>query len=278
MRLQWNPLPRRFRGWPNPDAPATWIVIAFAVSCFCSELILDRFEPGASLDSLALSTHGIGSGRVWQFITCLFVDYSVLQLAVAVTGLYICGGELEPIIGAKQLIGVFLSTGVLGSASALLLMGTSSHQMGVIPAVAGILATYATVLPGLKVYRFLFIPIAGGVTVRSLSWIALASGVSVSALGWLPGDSPVVFPVAMASGWIYARMLGFGIPTAVERHFIERRVRRHRRARMSREQFIAQEIDPILEKISRTGIRSLTREERRILEQGREKIDAEVKH
>jgi hypothetical protein len=41
---------------------------------------------------------------------------------------------------------------------------------------------------------------------------------------------------------------------------------------MSSEQFINEEIDPILEKISRDGIRSLTRAEKRILEMGREKI------
>lgn len=277
MRLQWNPLPRRFRGWPNPDAPATWIVIAFAISCFCSELIMDRFEPGSSVGTLALTTEGVASGHVWQFITCLFIDYSVLHLGIAMTGLYICGSELEPIIGAKHLMGVFFSTGMLGSASSLLLMGASSNQMGVMPAVGGILAAYATILPGLEVQRFLFVPLPAGVTVRAFAWIALVSGISASALGWLPGNSPLAFPAAMSCGWIYARMLGFGIPTTIERYFIERRVRRHRRARLSPEQFIALEIDPILEKISRTGMRSLTREERRILEQGREKIDAEMK-
>ena len=41
---------------------------------------------------------------------------------------------------------------------------------------------------------------------------------------------------------------------------------------MTSAQFIAEEIDPILEKISRDGIRSLTRNERRILSMGREKM------
>jgi len=44
---------------------------------------------------------------------------------------------------------------------------------------------------------------------------------------------------------------------------------------MSPGQFINEEIDPILEKISRDGIRSLTRGEKRILEMGREKITRE---
>ena len=42
------------------------------------------------------------------------------------------------------------------------------------------------------------------------------------------------------------------------------------------EQFIREELDPILEKISRQGCRSLTRAERKLLEKGRAKLDAKV--
>jgi hypothetical protein len=41
---------------------------------------------------------------------------------------------------------------------------------------------------------------------------------------------------------------------------------------MTAEEFIAEEIDPLLEKISRNGMQSLTRAERRTLAQVREKV------
>jgi hypothetical protein len=41
---------------------------------------------------------------------------------------------------------------------------------------------------------------------------------------------------------------------------------------MSAEQFIAEEVDPLLDKISRDGIDSLSRSERRLLAKAREKI------
>ena len=41
---------------------------------------------------------------------------------------------------------------------------------------------------------------------------------------------------------------------------------------MTREEFIEQQLDPILEKISRKGMKSLNRAERRILAQAREKV------
>jgi hypothetical protein len=41
---------------------------------------------------------------------------------------------------------------------------------------------------------------------------------------------------------------------------------------MRADQFVAEEIDPLLEKISQRGLASLSRRERRLLEQAREKI------
>ena len=46
---------------------------------------------------------------------------------------------------------------------------------------------------------------------------------------------------------------------------------------MSARAYITEQIDPILDKISRHGIGSLTDAERRVLEKGREKIVAAAK-
>ena len=45
---------------------------------------------------------------------------------------------------------------------------------------------------------------------------------------------------------------------------------------MSAEQFVSVEVDPILDKIAREGMHSLTRSERKILAKGREKIAAKT--
>jgi hypothetical protein len=47
---------------------------------------------------------------------------------------------------------------------------------------------------------------------------------------------------------------------------------------MSPDQYMTEEIDPVLDKIAREGIRSLTRRERRILERGRDKISQKDTH
>ena len=77
-------------------------------------------------------------------------------------------------------------------------------------------------------------------------------------------------------GWVYVKQLGFGRTWRIQRYFFERRQREERLARMPSAQFIQEEIDPILDKICRDGLHSLTRAERKILERGREKIGEKV--
>jgi len=68
-------------------------------------------------------------------------------------------------------------------------------------------------------------------------------------------------------------MLGFGRPSILQRALSQRRAEAERHNAMTPEEFIAQEIDPLLEKISRDGMGSLTRAERRLLTKAREKIE-----
>ena len=75
-----------------------------------------------------------------------------------------------------------------------------------------------------------------------------------------------------AAGWLYAHLLGFGRPSFLQRALRRRWVESERRRRMSLGEFIVEEIDPLLEKISQSGLESLTRSERRTLAQVREKM------
>jgi hypothetical protein len=82
-------------------------------------------------------------------------------------------------------------------------------------------------------------------------------------------------PGMLASGffaWFFVKQLGYGNPLAIQRYIFNRRLRAQRLDRMTAEQFMSAEIDPILDKISREGMHSLSRSERRILALGREKI------
>jgi hypothetical protein len=78
---------------------------------------------------------------------------------------------------------------------------------------------------------------------------------------------------ALIFGWAYTRALGFGAlmfcsPTLEHQSLQERRL-----AEMDWDDFVSKELNPVLEKISKHGIRSLTKIEHRILRFSRHKLD-----
>ena len=134
------------------------------------------------------------------------------------------------------------------------------------------LIAFTTIEPEIELTMLLFfvIPVrlkakylALGIVVFS---IIMAVGSAKSGIGHLAHLGGCLL------GWVYIKQLGFGNPLRLQKYLFEKRQRAERHARMSPAQFINQEIDPILDKISREGIHSLTRTERKILEKGREKI------
>ena len=137
-----------------------------------------------------------------------------------------------------------------------------------------LLVAFTTTLPELEIAVNLFFILPIRLRAKHLA----AALVGICVIMWSAGTSPEISPIAMlagcAVGWLSARHLGFGNPLFFQRYLFEKRQRAARLERMTPEQFISAEIDPILEKISREGMQSLTRAERKILDQGREKISS----
>jgi hypothetical protein len=144
--------------------------------------------------------------------------------------------------------------------------------VGVSAGVAAVVAAYSTTLPEFEVVGHLFFVIPLKVRAKFF-------GIAIAVIGaacWAANIQPIMGPASVlfgsAFGWVYARQLGFGNPFWWQRRIYERRQRAQRLARMSADQFVSEEIDPILEKIAREGMESLTREERRILSLGSTKV------
>jgi hypothetical protein len=78
-----------------------------------------------------------------------------------------------------------------------------------------------------------------------------------------------VIPGGMVAGWVYANLLGFGHASWLRRLL---RQRREAVERMSAAEFVTEKIDPLLEKISREGVQSLSKAERRLLAMAQQKM------
>ncbi|MEO7934225.1 MAG: rhomboid family intramembrane serine protease [Chthoniobacterales bacterium] len=264
MRLKHSRRTGPRKRWTPPTISLTALLTAFFLTCHASqELFFAQTGLGSASAWLALSSDGIRHGYLWQFLTHTLVASSLGQLLASLIPLFLIGRELEPILGPRRLAGAFLLT-LLPSSALSLAWPPDNGQMGLWPAVCGWLAILGTMMPLLEFRSRLF---RRRLIVRLRVLTCLLPAVLACAIlaDWIPHCSLITLPPALLIGYLYARWLGYGLPTRLERLHHERRQQQQRWHRLAHRVFIVQEVDPILEKITRQGWKSLTRRERKIL-------------
>ena len=140
------------------------------------------------------------------------------------------------------------------------------------------LIAFTTILPEFELTLLLFFVIPIRLRAKYVGWLVAGGAAVLAVTHKMPDIAHVAHLGGCVVGWIYARQLGFGNPWWIQRRLMEKRQREERLNRMSPDQYMVEEIDPILDKIAKDGIRSLTRHERRILERGRDKISQKDTH
>jgi membrane associated rhomboid family serine protease len=254
------------------------VLVALNVGCFVAKSLVAHFGIASPEQWFGLSAEGVRAGYYWQFVTYMFLHHDPLHLLANMLMLYFAGREVEAMIGPRHLLGIYFAGGVAGGIAQWLLPSFGSELVGASAGVCAVLIAFTTILPELKITALLFFVIPIRMKAKYLALLM----VGLSALFFLTGAFTHIGHLAHLGGsvfgWIYVKQLGFGNPLRLQKCVFERRQRRERRERMSSEQFISEEIDPILDKISREGIHSLTRSERKLLEAGREKIAKKTSH
>jgi membrane associated rhomboid family serine protease len=266
------------RRWSGGKPSATVVLVAAQAGAFAAQVVFELLRPAQTnwlKELLGLSGAALTDGQWWQFLTfpCLHDSPWPFHLLANMLLLYFAGREVEAIIGPRHFLTLYGLGTFAGGAFHFLVM--PNHPMvGVSAGVGAVLAAYSTILPELEVSLnvFFILPLR-----LRAKYLALAL-VGVAAILWLTFTATIIGPagivVGALLGWIYVKQLGFGNPLAIQRYIFDKRQRAQRLERMSAEQFIRAEIDPILDKIAREGMQSLTRGERKILQKGREKMAA----
>lgn len=245
---------------------------AFAAQWILEFLERDRLaDPGWLQHWLALSSEGVAAGYWWQFLTYGLLHAGPLHAIGNALLLYFAGREVEPIIGRRHLGIMFIAANVLGGVAQWLGM-PGSQVVGTSAGVAAVVVAYATVLAEFDVVGHLFFVIPLRLRAKFFGLAVFVFGAACWATNTLAVVAPAAICVGCVTGWIYARELGFGNSFWWERRKQDRRQREERLQRMSADQFVEEQVDPILDKIAREGIQSLTKEEKRMLEQGSAKI------
>lgn len=272
MRLSGRKPSSFTRRWTQRQRVALLAIITANVIAFVAQLVLQNYDPAFVRNYLALSQHGMREAYGWQFFTAMLLHDGPWDLLGNMLLLYLLGRDLESILGQRQFLILYFFGVIAGELGHLFLMPVNCALYAAGGGVAAVLVAYATILPELELTNMVFfvLPIrlkakhlAYGVFVIALALVILDRGGMVAHSAYLGGS---------VAGWLYAHLLGFGRPSFLQRLVRQRRIEAERINRLSAEEFIAEEIDPLLDKISRDGIGSLTRAERRKLAQAREKF------
>ena len=260
------------RRWTQQSRVVLLTLLGLNIAIFVAQLFLEAYRPGFIRDYLGISDRGVRDAYTWQFVIAPLLHNGPWHLLGNMLILFVLGRDLETILGQRHFLYLYLAGSFAGELGHLFLMPSDCVLFAASGGVAAVLVAYATILPELELTSTVFfvVPLrlkakhlAYGAFVLALILVCIDRGGTVVHSAYLGG---------CAAGWLYAHLLGFGRPSILQRIISQRRAADERYQQMDAEQFIVEEIDPLLEKISRAGLKSLTRTERRILARGREKI------
>jgi membrane associated rhomboid family serine protease len=263
---------------------------------------MPRFEKSIVGQWLALDSGQISWLLPMQLFTYQFLHGGVWHLLMNGLGLFFIGRALEPSIGRQEIIGLYLVSGVVGALfqlgfAAVFPVQFAGPMVGASAGVFGFMGVLARLFPYREVYLLLFFVLPIRLKLHWVFWgsFAIAMVSILAAIRTEAGDS--VAHAAHLGGLLYgafyvAKLVRNGgfmrfLPGMPRIRFVsdgsaKGSAATHRRnwrkprvvdaAEVAEGDFMSREVDPILDKISKHGIHSLSESERKILDKARSKM------
>jgi membrane associated rhomboid family serine protease len=263
-----------FRG--HPIYCATILTIAYGVGVLATFFAKAFGALDALVSLLAFDTaHSIVGGQIWQIFTYSFVDFPSFFTIIGLLFLYVSAVEIEKYIGRARflvLYGVIVLIPVVSLSAVAVFLNFPLRFLGQTQIMIGLFIAFCTLYPGVQWGGFL-----------TAKWVAIASLVLSSAIDLSSSDWVSLGELWLISGFSfgYIRFLQRGGEWPSFHLPIRRRPRlrvvqkpksRSRPSVMEAAGSETAEIDPLLDKIAKHGLSSLTAQERAALERARAKL------
>ncbi|MFN2541976.1 MAG: rhomboid family intramembrane serine protease [Chthoniobacterales bacterium] len=247
-------------------------LIGVNVAVFAAQMVLQFSDPDFARAYLGISDQTVRDAYAWQFVTASVLHLGPWHFLANLFVLCLLGRDLETILGRRHFFYLYVSGAIAGELGHLFLMPPQSVLFAASGGIAAIVVAYAAVLPELELVPGALFFLRIRVKAKHVAQITCALAIVLLCIdrGAVVAHSALLG--GCAAGWLYAHLLGFGRPSWLQRFLRERREETQRYARMTVEQLISEEVDPVLEKIAKHGIDSLSRSERRSLARARETI------
>ena len=276
VRGPFHRLSEPFRDLVARFGSVTQLIIAINVVVFFIQLICTAAHFPYFEGYLALSADGLRRGFLWQPITYMFLHAGIWHILINMFILWFFGREVEFFIGPKYFTRLYFMAGIFGAAVWFAFnLHSSVPVIGASAAVLGCVIAFAALFPDRDVTLLVFFVLPVTLKAKYLALVAIAFDVVPLLQGTDGGIAHLAHLGGAAFGYLYIKQLGYGttprwllwLQNVTAR--LKPRPRPSPRNRSS-EEFMREEIDPILDKIAREGMQSLTRHERKILESARE--------
>lgn len=283
-----------------------WL-LAINIGVFVCDAILR--SSGIDLDKyLALSVAGMKRGYVWQVLTFQFMHAGVMHLFLNMLALYFIGRMLEAGIGKREFLRLYLISGACGG---LLQIGCSwlapghfgaAAVVGASAGVFGVVGAYAALYPYQKLTLLVFFVLPVSLKAKTLIYLEGAMALygilfpeghiahaahlggmicgilylrSRHGTGWQRSAGGTSMGGGTYTQWYSSPVRSFKVYGGEALNGRDSGKERPQDRVIDVEvddDFIEKKVDPILDKITKHGIQSLSAEEREILERAHKRI------
>ena len=288
--------PRRII-WSITTTLTVILVLVYALQCINDVYLHIPVEPW-----LALTPMCFEHGWVWQLITFQFLPFNLWHLAGNLIVFWWVGHFMENVLGKKRFLIALFGCGVVGGILQGLLMVLFPMRFGFMvvgasAGVAGLFAIFAMLEKDSEVRLYFVLPVraisllwAFGIislfftlvpTPREMGMAhaahlgGLLAGIAWVKLGWHRDYVPLPWEdwFGRIRNWNSLRRHRMRVvPTQAGKSSDWRSAASLPNKDLSTDEFVKSEVDPILDKISRHGIQSLTERERQVLEKARNRM------
>lgn len=247
---------------------ATTIIVALYVVSMVGVAIALASGAEAGLGKLTFNTESVlRGGELWRCLTYAFVNPPDPWFIISLVMLYIFGRDLEQHLGRKGFVRLYLGFLLLGPSLLLAASFVSRQSLSINQSWANfaVFLSFAALYPGAQL---LF-----QITAKIFALVLLG----ISVLQLLAGRQWVEMMVLLATAFLAYYAIRHG--SALNLDFVSRLRPVSKRSKIPRLRVVKNPddepvdphriIDPLLEKISRNGLSSLTRREREQLERAR---------
>jgi len=247
---------------------ATTIIVALYVVSMVGVAIALASGAEAGLGKLTFNTESVlRGGELWRCLTYAFVNPPDPWFIISLVMLYIFGRDVEQHLGRKGFVRLYLGFLLLGPSLLLAAALVSRQSLSISQSWANfaVFISFAAVYPGAQL---LF-----QITAKIFALVLLG----ISVLQLLAGRQWVEMMVLLATAFLAYYAIRHG--SALNLDFISRLRPVSNRSKIPRLRVVKNPedetvdphsiIDPLLDKISRNGLSSLTRRERERLERAR---------